>query len=91
MAASKDGYNEPTQNPTSASGEVVDTEEYPTAAILRRFSEKPQINVSEAKHKMSLARKETSAQARILTEANSKETKRQETLRKAREARKGGN
>lgn len=62
-------------------------EEYPTAAILQRFARKPNIDVSELKHKQSKARHEISAQARALTDAVKKEERKKQQLDSARKAR----
>lgn len=80
-----DDYKEPTQDPTPPSGEVVN-EEYPTASILMRFSNKSSVNITELKQKQRDARHEVVNQAKALSEAVKKESKRSANLRKARES-----
>lgn len=62
-------------------------EENPTAAILLRFARKPNVDVSEIKHKQSKARHDISSQARTLTDAVRKEDKKAKQLESARKAR----
>ena len=68
----------------------MEPEENPTAAILQRFAAKPNINISEVKHKQLQARHEISQQAKVLTRAVQKEDRKAKQPERARKARQKG-